>query len=53
MVTDQISGPDNVSIKSYGLANIGGITYIREKGNFSKKPFFIFEKMYFMIFLLF
>ena len=39
MVTGQISVPDNVSIKSYGLLNFGGITHIRGKGNFSKNHF--------------
>ena len=39
MVTDQISGPNKLSIKSSGLSKFGGITHIREKGNFSTNPF--------------
>ena len=50
MVTDQISGPDNVSIQSYGLSNFGGITHIREKRQFFQKPFLIFENVFHDIF---
>ena len=46
MVTDQISGPDNVSFKGYGLSNFGGITHIREKGNFSKNSFSLWKNFF-------
>ena len=51
MVTDHISRPNNVSIKSYGLSNFVGIAHIGgDKVNFPK-TIFDHWKIYFMTFL--